>query len=233
MWRGVVSAQGQEVDVQPLETCSDEQIVGLVREGRVEAYELLMRRCNRRIFRAARAILRNADEAEDVMQDAYVRAYTHLSQFAGEAKFSTWVTRIAIHEALARRRIQRRWQSMDTGLLPHDPPLVLAVSSLSPEDQVTQNELRALLEAAIDALPEGYRAVFVLRCVEELSAAETAECLEITEDAAKMRLHRARLMLRQFLFDQSGLGITDLFAFHLTRCDRVVAGVLKRITPSN
>jgi RNA polymerase sigma-70 factor (ECF subfamily) len=122
---------------------------------------------------------------------------------------------------------------MDTGLLPHDPELVLAVSTLSPEDQMTQTELRAVLEAAIDALPDAYRTVFVLRCVEELSAAETAECLEITEDAVKMRLHRARAMLRQFLFDQSGLAITDLFGFHLFRCDRVVAGVLKRIVPSH
>ena len=220
--------QGEEGEIRSLETYSDEQIVSLVREGQVEAYALLMRRYNRRVFRAARAILGSAQEAEDVMQDAYVRAYAHLAQFAGEAKFSTWLTRIAVHEALARRRTRSRWKSMDTGLVPRVSGLPFSLTP-SPEEQAGQSELKAMLEAAIDTLPTLYRCVFVLRCVEELSVLETAECLKISEDAVKMRLYRARRILRQFLLDEAGLSIADFFEFHLSRCDRVVRGVLRRL----
>src|SRR5262249_48571804 len=151
-------------------------------------YEVLMRRYNQRLFRVARSILRDGAEAEDVMQDAYVRAYEHLGDFAGQAKFSTWLTRIAVHEALRRARRQSRMGNLD---------FVMETASVkipSPEQQVYDRELRIALERAIDRLPDGYRSVFVLRMVEGLDVAETAGALELGAEAVKTRLHRARAM---------------------------------------
>src|SRR5262249_17132395 len=175
----------------------DEEVVGRVLAGEAELFEILMRRYNKRLYRVARAILGSDAEAEDVMQDAYVRAYAHLDQFANRAKFSTWLTKIAVHEALARARRARRFEAIDSRMESDGDGMIPFVSSaLDPERQLFDQEMKALLEAALDSLPEESRAVFVLREVEGMSTVETAGALGISEEAVKTRLHRARAMLQ-------------------------------------
>jgi RNA polymerase sigma-70 factor (ECF subfamily) len=191
-----------------------------------------MRRHNQRVFRVARAIVKDEAEAEDVMQQAYVNAYTHLHRFQERASFGTWLTRIAVHEALARRRQRARFEGVDAAMADHDENTVerLKSSALSPEDEAMRGEMRLILEAAVDALPEIYRVVFLLREVEALSTAEAAWSLGISEDTVKTRLLRARAMLRQEIFERAGVTAAGLFPLHLSRCDRVVAGVLARLS---
>src|SRR6188768_2909869 len=206
---------------------SDEAVIARIRAGEPWCFEILMRRHNRRVFRATRAILKRDDEAEDVMQEAYVRAYEHLADFRGEASFATWITRIAIHEALARKRKQQRFDAFDPA---SQEPINLSVESpRSPEQEVNDQQLRAVLERAIDKLPDEFRAVFVLRAVEQMTGAETAACLDIPEETVKTRLHRARLRLQQVIAGALNANSTDAYQFHLTRCDRVVKGVLARL----
>ncbi len=202
---------------------SDEEIVVRVRGGEIALYEILMRRYNQRLFRVARSILGDDAEAEDVMQDAYVRAFEHLRSFAGEARFSTWLTKIAVYEAL--RRLRRRSRNGDL------EAMMNTASTLdpSPERQAYDHELRAALERAIDRLPNRYRCVFVLRVIEGMDVAETAAALELGAEAVKSRLHRARALLRRDLQRRAGIAAPQAFVFHATRCDRVVANVLRRI----
>jgi RNA polymerase sigma-70 factor, ECF subfamily len=209
---------------------ADEELVRLILRGQVALYEVLMRRYNRRIYRIALTILRNDAEAEDVMQEAYVRAYEHLGEFAGEAKFSTWLTKIAVHEALARVRKQAR-RGGPRSALDESPDIMEKVKSAErdPEAQTYDRELKMVLERAIDALPDNYRSVFVLRIVEGLHIEDTAEALGISVETVKTRLHRARAMLRKELERRAGIIVPEIFPFHLSRCDRVVEGVLQRI----
>jgi RNA polymerase sigma-70 factor (ECF subfamily) len=213
---------------------SDLEVVARVRAGDVALFEILMRRYNQRLYRVARAILRDDAEAEDVVQQAYVNAYQHLDQFADRASFSTWLTKIAAYEALARARRRARAASaavpIDAAPEPTEETMpALSTSEPSPEHQAFAGELRSLLESAIDALPDAYRSVFVLREVEGLSTSETAECLELTEEAVRTRLHRAKALLRETLYAQAGVAAASAFQFHLSRCDRVVAAVFERI----
>jgi RNA polymerase sigma-70 factor (ECF subfamily) len=208
----------------PLEL-SDDELLARIRSGESHLFELVMRRYNQRIYRTVRAIVRDDVETEDVMQEAYVNAYAHLADFAGRAQLSTWLTRIAVHEALARLRRGKRFVSLDAE--PSDMPTPSLAPT--PEDNVSDRELGAVLERAIDALPEGFRIVFVLRAVEEMSVAETSEVLDIPEETVKTRLHRARGLLRDAMVDRADAITPQLFGFHLSRCDRVVGAVLKRI----
>ena len=209
---------------------SDSEIVERVRAGETALYEILIRRYNQRLYRVARSILRNDVDAEDVMQEAYVRAYEHLSQFASEAKFSTWLTKIAIHEALARLRHSGRTADLDS-MLDGNLQLTTQVTSRTPdpERQAYGEELRLVLERAIDELPEIYRLVFVLRTVEGLAVAETAACLDVGPEVVKTRLHRARSLLRKHLEQRAGVVNAEVFSFHLSRCDRVVGAVFQRL----
>ena len=202
---------------------SDDEVVRLVLAGDAALFEALMRRYNQRLFRVARAVVKDDAEAEDVMQHAYVQAYTHLAQFEGRARFSTWLTRIALYEALARVRRSRRTPGGP------DPEEAVRSTMPNPEEQASNSEARSLLEATIEALPPAYRAVFVLRDVEGLDTAETAECLEVSVDVVKTRLHRARALLREALLERAGVATASAFSFHRERCDRVVAGVLARL----
>ena len=209
---------------------SDEEVVRRVRAGEAPLFEVLMRRYNQRLYRVARAILRDDAEAEDVMQHAYVEGYLHIGQFAGRAAFSTWLTKIAVYEALAR--VRRRGKELLADPLPEgdeDAMSTLKSPRPDPEQQALQGEARALLEAAIDALPAAYRSVFVLREVEGLSTAETAECLDVSGEVVKTRLHRARALLREELLARAGVAASTAFSFHLSRCDRVVAAVFARL----
>ncbi|HVH43938.1 MAG TPA: RNA polymerase sigma factor [Labilithrix sp.] len=210
----------------PPVTLTDEAIVCRVCAGEHDLFEVLMRRHNARVYRAARAILHDDGEAEDVMQDAYVRAYEHLSEFEGRARFSTWLTRIAVYEALARVRMRKRFDSLDAHT---EDSSMLTTPGSSPEQQVSDVEMRAVLETAVEALSDDFRVVFVLRAVEGMSGAEVAECLGIGEETVKTRLFRARGRLREMLFASIEPALPTVFEFHLSRCDRVVAAVLMRL----
>ena len=208
----------------------DDEVVRRVRAGETGLFEVVMRRYNQRLYRVARAILRDDAEAEDVTQQAYVNAYRHLDQFAGRAMFSTWLTRIAVHEAFARARRRGRFDEQETvDDWDGDTMDTLKSPGPDPERQAFAGELRALIESAIEALPEHYRAVFVMRAVEGMSTAESAECLDITEETAKTRLHRARLLLREALYERAGIETAAAFSFEAPRCDRVVAAVFGQI----
>ncbi|HEY2975858.1 MAG TPA: RNA polymerase sigma factor [Pyrinomonadaceae bacterium] len=217
-----IQAQGAEI--------SDDEAIGQVRRGEIARFEVLMRRYNQRLYRIARAIVGNDSEAEDVVQEAYFRAYTHLDQFAGRAKFSTWLTKIAVNEALHRLRRSKRFDEIDS-----DPEFdegsleVFVDSGRNPEQKTSDQELRTLLEAAVDSLPENYKSVFMLRQIEGLNTTETAECLSITEENVKGRLFRARALLRQKLGETIGTAVTQTFPFAGSRCDGMVAAVLARI----
>jgi len=205
---------------------SDEAIVARVLEGETALFEVLMRRHNERLYRAARAILRDDREAEDVMQEAYVNAYTHLEQYDGRAKFSTWLTKIAVYEALARARRRGRYEPLDDRVLETFMP---TNSPPDPEQQAFGRELGALIESAVDSLADGYREVFMLRQVQGLSTAETAEVLGLSDEAVKTRFSRARSTLQRDLLDRIGSAAATTFTFGQSRCDRVVRSVLARV----
>ena len=202
---------------------SDEEVIERVRGGDPGLFEIIMRRYNQRLYRVARAITGDDGEAEDVVQEAYARAYANLDQFAGRARFATWLTRIAVHETLARLRRRGRFVDIE------DTMPMLPSAAPGPEQRTSDRELAQALEAAIDTLPAVYRSVFMLRQVEGLSTAETAECLEITEQTVKTRLHRARTLLRNHLVARARGALPATFQFAGARCDAVVARVLAKI----
>lgn len=210
------------------QACPDEELVSRVLGGETALFELLMRRYNQRLYRVARSIVKADHEAEDVMQEAYVRAYAKLHQFNGQAKFSTWLTKIAVHEALGRLRRNRRLTDLDVVAPSEDP---MSPPDQSPEQRVASLELRALLEASIESLPAALRAAYVLRDVEGLSTAEAAACLAVSEDVVRTRLSRARSLLRQELSARANAAAGELFTFLGHRCDRMVAGVIERLFP--
>jgi len=200
---------------------TDAQVIERVLAGDVQLFELLMRRHNERIYRTVRSILRDEAEAEDAMQAAYLHAFSHLREFESRAAFSTWMTRIAIHEALGRKRRGLRRVT--------EEEVDVASSGRSPEQDAQDAESRKLLTRAIDALPEHFRTVFVLREVQQLSVEETAEALRIVPQTVKTRLHRARKLLQATLLE----ALPRALPFEATRCDRVVAAVLSRIMGGN
>ena len=209
---------------------SDAEVVERVRAGETGLYEILMRRYNQRLFRMIRSVLTSDTEAEDVLQETWVRAYEHLGQFEGRASFATWATRIAYHEALARARAGKRWTPVESPEGDVMPEVNRRQSSTeTPEAQAIRGQLGRLLQSAVDALPETYRTVFVLREVEQLSTTETAESLGLSEEAVKTRLHRSRALLRRELQDQIGPAVAESYAFLGARCDRTVTRVLERI----
>jgi RNA polymerase sigma-70 factor (ECF subfamily) len=208
---------------------TDEEAVSRILGGETDLFEVIMRRYNQRLYRVARAILRNDGEAEDVIQDAYVRAYEHLDQFAGKAAFSTWLTRIAIHEALARKRRYGRMEELETVQNKEDRLTILKSSAPDPEAQTAQSETHHFLAEAIESLPDDYRTIVVMRDVEEMNVAETASSLEVSEAVVKTRLHRAHAMLRKEIYARAQGRVTDLYPFLGARCDRIVTVALERI----
>ncbi len=197
---------------------TDTELIARILSGDLRALETLMRLHNRTLFRTARAILRNDADAEDAVQDAYVQAYRKLATFRGESKLSTWLVRIAANEALMRRR--RNPRSVEA------PEQQEAASEApGPQDDAERAQMRRLLETHIDALPDPYRAVFVLRAVEELDVGETAAALGIPEATVRTRYFRARGLMRSWLKDRMD-HTADAFAFAGARCDRIVRQVL-------
>ncbi len=205
----------------------DEEIVRRVLAGERALYALLLPRHNQRLFRAARAILRRDDEAEDVVQQAWVAAFENLEQFRHESSFATWLTRIAVNEALGRLR--RRNRRGDMALVEVQDESAMAAEHPSPEEDVAAREMGVLLERRIDALPDLYRVVFILREVEELGTADTAACLGLTEETVRVRLHRARHMLQEALTETLDVAAGHAFRFAGERCDRISRAVLARL----
>ena len=189
------------------------------------AFECVMRRNNAALYRVARAILKNEADAEDVLQESYLAAYRHVGEFRAEAKLSTWLTRIVVNQALGRRRSRDRAGTV----VPFSEPEELDQADSSPEQSTTRAEFRRLLERKIEALPLAFRTVYVLRDIDELSGAETAECLSITEATVRSRLFRARGLLRESLSRELDMAAADIFHFGGEHCDRIVAGVLARL----
>jgi RNA polymerase sigma-70 factor, ECF subfamily len=208
---------------------TDEEIVERVLAGDTALYQVVVRRYNTRLYRVAHAILKNDGEAEDVMQAAYVRAFQNLGQFAWRAKFSTWLTRIAVHEALARAHKAKRFEDWDNMNENMQNEIGVAPLKLNPESETASVEMSKILEQAIETLPDQYRAVVMMRTVEEMTTAETAESLSLTEDNVKIRLYRAHGMLRKELYQNARMSAADAFPFHAPRCDRIVANVFVRL----
>ena len=194
-------------------------------------FEALMRKHNRMLFRTARAILRDDAEAEDALQDAYIQAYRSLGEFRGEAQISTWLARIVANEALMRLRKQTR----RAAIVPIDPTVPadeiaqVEMEMEKPDAAAQRSQMRGLLESQIDALPDAYRSVFMLRAVEEMSVEETAAVLGLPAATVRTRLFRARAMLREALAQKIDVACEDAFSFAGARCDRIVANVMARI----
>jgi len=207
---------------------SDEEIVERVLGGERALFELLMRRHNQRIYRAARAILRDEADVDDLLQDAWLAAYRHLAGFERRARFSTWLTRITVNLALDRRRRLASTAAARRAALGPAAALVGAPAG-DPEQERRAFELAQRLERAVDALPEPHRLVYLLRQVQGLDTREVAECLRIPEATVKTRLHRARALLRAALGDDPDPAAGSAFPFGGARCDRLVAATLRRI----
>ena len=212
------------------------ELVRLARNRDGAAFRAIMQRSNRRLYRIARAVVNNDSEAEDVVQEAYVRAFTGLKDFRGESSLATWLSRIVLNEAMGRLR--RRRPTVDVAAMEGSParqgaliPFPLASTEPDPERTIAQRQISALLESAIDELPEAFRTVLVARAVEGMSIEETAELFGLKPETVKTRLHRARHLLREALEKQIGPVLTDAFPFDGRRCERMTQAVLARITP--
>jgi RNA polymerase sigma-70 factor (ECF subfamily) len=223
--------------MQPQRSTASLSDAALVERARLRdplAFRVIMERNNQRLYRIARAILKDEAEAEDVVQECYLRAFEGLSQFRQESLLSTWLTRITINEALGRKRKRRETvgvQAMEAAQ--QDSALIIRFPNMNaetdPECSAAQREIRQLLERAIDALPEPFRVVFVMRDVEELSIEETATLLAIRPETVKTRLHRARRLLRQSLDTEMATTLKGSFPFAGARCARITEAVLSRM----
>lgn len=220
---------------------SDEMIVKRMATGDTQALEILMRRYNQALYRATRSILKDEHEAEEAVQDTYLKAYRAIGNYRGDAKLATWLTRIAINEALSRLRKRKHRAEVinlddNLALMMADETHPEENSSMqehirnTPENVVLGAEVRRLIEQKIDHLPDAFRTVFVLRVLEEFTVEETAACLNIPEATVRSRHFRARGLLREALAREIDFNIESAFSFAGERCDRIVAGVLDQLT---
>ncbi len=211
----------------------DAQLVAQVQAGQLAAFEPIMRRHNQLLFRTARSILGRDEEAEDAVQEAYISAWRALPNWRGESQLATWLVRIVRNECLGRvRRAAPPSESLDALMEEEVQPALAALLTdvaHGPEGQLSQSQLRRLLEAAIDALPEHFRSAFVLREVEGRSVEEVAQMLEVAEPTVRSRAHRARQLLQQHLSEAGELYLTQAHSFDGARCDRIVAATLQRL----
>jgi len=210
----------------------DQSLVRSVVAGEPAAFELLMRRYNRRLYRLARAVLRSDEEAEDALQEAYLSAFRSIAQFRQESALSTWLSRLVLNESLGRLRRSARRQnvipivSSNTAIEMN----AMADDAEGPDQVLGRAQMRALLERKLDALPESFRVVFVLRSAEDLSVEETAQCLSIPAGTVRSRYSRAKALLREALAQEVDLAEQDLYPFGGEHCDRVTAMVLRKLT---
>ena len=210
----------------------DHALAGRIAGGDLAAFELLMRRHNRRLYRLARATLRDDAEAEDALQEAYLAAHRAIGQFRGDAALSTWLSRLVLNECMNRLRRQKRRDNivpMVSMSGEDELETMRAHHTDTPDKALVRAEMRTLLERKLDELPEAFRTVFVLRCVEEMSVEETAQCLDIPEATVRTRHFRARSLLRESLAREIDLAERDVFEFGGCHCDRIVASVLARL----
>jgi RNA polymerase sigma-70 factor, ECF subfamily len=218
-----------------LDALDDRALVERAQNRDGAAVRLIMQRHNRRLFRVARGVLHDDAEAEDVVQEAYVRAFTHLDGFRGEAQLSTWLTRIALNEALGRlrrRRITVGLKDIDAINDQGEARVIYLPSARQDSDPAAaaaRAQVRRLLERAVDQLPDPFRMVFVLRDIEEMSTEETASHLGLRPETVKTRLHRARRLLRQSLDKSLSSAVGDLFPCAGARCARISNAVLERL----
>lgn len=220
---------------QPYQSVAAPEDLDLARRagtGDGDAFRAIIRRHNQKLYRLARSIIRNDGEAEDIVQETYVTAFAHLSTFRGEASLATWLSRIAINEALGRLRKRQRAQTVMLETPANDAqiiPFPLTAGPDDPERTMAQRQILALVEQATDALPDVYRTVFVARVIEGLSLEETAELLGLKPQTVKTRLHRARALVRRKLDEQIGPLLLDAFPFAGRRCERLTVSVMKRL----
>ena len=215
-----------------LDEADDLSLAHSIASGTRSAFDQLMRRHNRRLFRLARATLRDEREAEDALQEAYVAAYRGFSQFRGDAAVGTWLARLVLNECLGRLRRHRRRDNIAHIFVPDDQESLdrMGTSTLErPDHAAVREQVRALLERKVDELPDALRVVFVLRCVEEASVEEVAACLGIPEATVRTRQFRARGLLREALARDLDMAERDAFEFGGARCDRIVAAVHARL----
>jgi RNA polymerase sigma-70 factor (ECF subfamily) len=219
--------------IKTLENYTDGELVQRIQAKDVVAFELLMRRNNQTLYRAARSILKNEEEAEEAVQDAYLKAYSAIDDFRAGAALTTWLTRIVINEALGRRRKhQRRAELIQLNKQLERAPdseegfQMQHHAAGSPVVNAERTETRRLIERNIDQLPEAFRSVFVLRALEEMTVQETASCLGIPDATVRSRFFRARGLMREAIAQEIDLGYDDAFHFAGARCDRIVANVL-------
>jgi RNA polymerase sigma-70 factor, ECF subfamily len=220
----------------PLDTVrtseSDGELLRRMRGGDADAFAVVMRRNNQRLYRLARGILRDEDDAQEAVQEGYIRAFTHLSGFKEQASLATWLARIVSNEALGTLR--RRRAAIDIGtvadtLAADSPADMPDPASINPERAAARQEIRRAIESAVDALPAPFRTVFVLRAIEQLSTSETAAALGIPQETVKTRFHRANRLLRESLSEHFGAIWDNAFPFGGAHCDRIVANVLARL----
>jgi RNA polymerase sigma-70 factor (ECF subfamily) len=234
--RGFIMMAAEPLQVGKYQGLSDEEVVNRVRAGDLALYEILMRRHNQRLYRAVRAILRDENEVEDILQEAYLAAYRNLAEFEGRARFSTWLVRIAVNRALDLRRQRAKVIALNPKGEDGSANNVAESTSASfredPEQQSARLELGRLLENAIDALPRAFRGVYVLRDVDGMSTEETAKSLGLEVNTVKTRLHRARALLRERLVLDFDAAALQAFPFGAGRCNRLVAVVLDRLARS-
>jgi RNA polymerase sigma-70 factor (ECF subfamily) len=209
-----------------LEDLDDAALAERARQLDGAAFWLIMKRHNQRLHRVARAVLEDDTEAEDVVQETYFQAFTHLSEFRAEARLSTWLTRIALNEALGRRRQRRPTVEVEALDM---MPAPLGARTADPEEEAAVAEIRRLLEHAVNDLPEPFRVVLVMRDVEEMSTEETALLLGLPPQTVRTRLHRARRLLRRTLHDKLAAVFTDMFPFAGALCDRLTKSVADRL----
>jgi len=217
-------------------TDSDTDLVARIRRGDHAAFEALMRRYNGRLFRVARGILKDDGEAEDAVQEAYLEAFRHIAEYRGDAQVSTWLTRIAINQALMRLRRHKRERGVlqfpgDAGGAPPDEGAMMDRTTESPAAATLRAEIRKTVERRIDELPAAFRAVFVMRDVEEMTVQETADCLGVPSATVRTRLFRARALLRDALARDVDSATLEVFGFAGESCDRIIQRVFAALSP--
>ena len=209
---------------------SDSEIIYRILNGEKELYELLLRRNNQKLYRVIRGYINVSDDIEDVMQNTYLKAYEKLDQFKHSSGFSTWLIRIGINEALATFRKNGKLKSVEFNQDQSNENFIIPMrkqSHLNPEEIIIQQEIKHLIEKTIDMLDAKYRAIFIMKEVEKMSIKEISACLDLTTSNVKVRLHRAKNILKEKLFEQQ-LN-QDIFEFGFSRCDKLVERVLSRI----
>lgn len=216
------------------EKMSEAEVVRYARAGQQDAFRAIMQRCNQRLFRIARSVVRDDVEAEDVLQEAYTRAFAHLDGFRQESSLFTWLTSVTLNEARGRLRKRRRTVGVDAieAAQQSGAEIIMlnsAAPTESPESSAARAQMRLLIERAVDDLPEPFRIVFIMREVEELSVEETAAYLDLPAATVKTRLHRARRLLRQGLTKQFDAAFTEAFPFLGALCERLTSQVLARV----